>query len=216
MIGFMGSGKTTAARAAAEVLHTVAVDADNVIEQRLGKPIERVFAEDGEAAFRAAEEATTLELLADADTRVLALGGGAIGSERVRRALADRLVIWIDVDLDTAWARAHGSGRPLAQDRAQFESLHSQREPLYAALADAIVPASRSAAMGPVLASLQGLPIGFRMLWGASASGDYPVYIGAGLLSERRFWPAATSSGARVARVDVSAITAVGWWKAPT
>jgi shikimate kinase/3-dehydroquinate synthase len=191
MIGFMGSGKTTAARAAAEVLHTVAVDADNVIEQRLGKPIERVFAEDGEAAFRAAEEATTLELLADADTRVLALGGGAIGSERVRRALADRLVIWIDVDLDTAWARAHGSGRPLAQDRAQFESLHSQREPLYAALADAIVPASRSAAMGPVLASLQGLPIGFRMLWGASASGDYPVYIGAGLLSERRFWPAA-------------------------
>jgi shikimate kinase/3-dehydroquinate synthase len=190
-IGFMGSGKTTAARAAADVLHAAAIDSDQVIERRLGKSIERVFAEDGEAAFRVAEEAATLELLADPDNRVVALGGGAPCNERVREALADRLVIWLDVDVDTAWARAGGSGRPLAQDRAHFASLHSEREPLYHELADAIVPASRSAAMAPVLASLQGLPLGYRMLWASSASGDYPVYIGAGLLHERRFWPPA-------------------------
>jgi shikimate kinase len=112
-IGFMGSGKTTAARAAAEALHAVPVDADEVIEERLGKPIERVFAEDGEGAFREAEEAVTVELLEDPANRVVALGGGAIASERVRAALADRLVIWLDVDLETAWARASGSGRPL-------------------------------------------------------------------------------------------------------
>jgi len=191
MIGFMGSGKTTAARAAGEHLNVGAVDADRVIEQRLGKSIGRVFAEDGEAAFRAAEEAATVELLADPENRVVALGGGAPFTESVRRALAGRLVIWLDVDLDTAWARAAGSGRPLAQDRARFASLHGEREPLYLELADAIVPASRSAAMGPVLASLQGLPLGFRMLWASSASGDYPVYIGGGLLQERRFWPPA-------------------------
>jgi shikimate kinase/3-dehydroquinate synthase len=190
-IGFMGSGKSTAARAAADALHAIAIDADSVVEERLGKPIARIFAEDGEAAFRDAEEAATLELLEDAGNRVVALGGGAISSERVRRALAERQVIWLDVDLDTAWARAHGSGRPLAQDRARFASLHSEREPLYSALADAIVPASRSAAMAAVLDSLQGLPTGFRMLWATSASGDYPVYIGPGLLRERRFWPPA-------------------------
>jgi shikimate kinase / 3-dehydroquinate synthase len=190
-IGFMGSGKTTAARAAAEALHAVPLDADQVIEERLGKPIGRVFAEDGEGAFREAEEAVTVELLEDPANRVVALGGGAIASERVRAALADRLVIWLDVDLETAWARASGSGRPLAQDRASFEALHSEREPLYTALADAIVPAARSAAMAPVLESLKGLPAGSRMLWATSASADYPVYLGAGLLLERRFWPAA-------------------------
>jgi shikimate kinase/3-dehydroquinate synthase len=188
-IGFMGAGKTTAARSAGEAMHATPLDADGVIEQRLGKSIERAFAEDGEAAFRAVEEQVTLALLEDPGNRVLALGGGAIGSERVRRALADRVVIWLDVDLDTAWARANGSGRPLAQNRARFESLHSEREPVYEALADAIVPAGRSATMAPVLDGLRGLPAGAQMLWASSASGDYPVYIGPGLLRERRFWP---------------------------
>jgi shikimate kinase/3-dehydroquinate synthase len=188
-IGFMGSGKSTAARAAAEALHTAPVDVDHVVEERLGKSIERVFAEDGEAAFRTAEEATTVELLEDPANRVLSLGGGAVTSERVRDALADRLVIWIDVDLDTAWARVGGSGRPLARDRTAFAALHAEREPIYSALADAIVPAERSATLAPVLEALRGLPAGSRMLWASSASGDYPVYLGAGLLIERRFWP---------------------------
>ena len=182
---------TTAARAAADALRAAPVDADRVIEERRGKSIERIFAEDGEAAFREAEEAATLELLEDPANRVVSLGGGAIASERVRAALAGHLVIWLDVDLDTAWARASGSGRPLARDRAAFAALHAEREPLYTALADAVVPAARSAVMGPVLDSLRGLPAGSQMLWASSASGDYPVYLGAGLLLERRFWPLA-------------------------
>jgi shikimate kinase/3-dehydroquinate synthase len=189
-VGFMGSGKTTAARAAGEIMQAVPIDADQVIEERLGKSIERVFAEDGEAAFRAAEELATLEILKDPGNRVVALGGGAVGSERVRDALADRLVIWLDVDRDTAWARAHGSSRPLARERTAFDALYTAREPLYAALADAIVPAARSASMAPVLESMRGLPAGSRMLWATSASGDYPVYLGPGVLIERRFWPA--------------------------
>jgi shikimate kinase/3-dehydroquinate synthase len=192
-IGFMGSGKTTAARAAGEALKVAAVDADRAVEERLGKSIERAFAEDGEAAFRATEEAVTVELLEDPAQRVVALGGGAVGSDRVRRALAGRLVIWLDVDLETAWARSHGSGRPLARHRATFAALHREREPIYAGLADAIVPSARSATMAAVLAALRGVPAGARMVWGASASGDYPVYVGAGLLRERRFWPPAVA-----------------------
>jgi shikimate kinase/3-dehydroquinate synthase len=190
-IGFMGSGKTTAARAAGEVLNAAPIDVDGVVEERLGKSIEHVFAEDGERAFREAEEAVTVELLEDPANRVVALGGGAITSERVREALAERLVIWLDVDLDTAWARANGSDRPLARDHSTFAALHAEREPLYGALADAIVPASRSAGMAPVLDALRGLPAESQMLWASSASGDYPVYVGAGLLLERRFWPPA-------------------------
>src|SRR5436309_10018531 len=63
LIGFMGAGKTTAAQAAGGALGVWFTDLDHVLEQRLGKPIASVFDEDGEAAFRAAEEAVALELL---------------------------------------------------------------------------------------------------------------------------------------------------------
>ena len=143
MIGFMGAGKSTAARAAAQALGGEPVDIDHEVEQRLGKPIDRIFAEDGEAAFREAEERITVELLdAPGRPRVLgsSLGGGAITSAGVREALAGHLVVWIDVDPETAWARCHGTGRPLACDRDAFERLYRAREPIYRSLADAIVP----------------------------------------------------------------------------
>jgi shikimate kinase/3-dehydroquinate synthase len=200
-IGFMGAGKTTAARSAAAVLGTGALDADDVIEQRLGKSIEEIFRQDGEAVFRAVEETITLELLDDPRTSVLALGGGAVASAAVRDALREHPTVWLDVRLETAWTRARGAGRPLAAERATFERLHAEREPLYAELADAIVPAERSHSMADVLAALEGVPPGVRMLWAASSSGDYPVYIGPSLLEQHDFWPA-TVSGRRFLVTD--------------
>ncbi len=190
-IGFMGAGKSTAARSAAEALGTHQTDVDHVIEERMGKSIGRAFAEDGESAFRAVEEEVTLELLASPEPGVLALGGGAIGHERVRAALADHLVIWLDVGLEMAWERCRDSERPLARERREFERLYREREPLYAQLADATVPAECSDRMEPVLAALRGMPESTKLLWATSSSADYPVYIGSGLLREHGFWPAA-------------------------
>ncbi len=204
MIGFMGAGKSTAARSAAEALGTAAIDVDDVIEQRLGKSVQRVFAEDGEAAFRAAEEAITLELLEAPGTRVLALGGGALGSAAVRSALTRHLAVWIDVGVEVAWMRCQGTGRPLASERSRFGDLFAAREPIYGSLADLIVPHERSGRMGEVLAAAQGLPLGTRMLWATSASGDYPAYIGPGLIGTHAFWPA-TVSGRRFLVTDGNA-----------
>ena len=192
-IGFMGAGKTTAAASIAEILGTAPVDVDRMVEEGAGKSIERIFAEDGEPAFRAREEELTLELLRSPDASVLALGGGAIGSETVRAELARHLVLWIDVDLDTAWERAQGSGRPLARDRAQFERLYAQREPLYAVLADATVPGTRATDMRPVMEALQTVPPEIKLLWATSNSGDYPAYIGSGLIGTHHYWPPAIS-----------------------
>ena len=192
-IGFMGAGKSTAARSLAEALGGTPVDVDRVIEERLGKPIERVFAEEGEAAFRATEEEVTLELLDNPEAGVLALGGGAIGHERVRAALRDHLTIWLDVPLELAWSRCRESDRPLARERAQFEALYHRREPMYAALADAVVPAQRSHRMGSVIEALEGVPEHTKLLWAANESADYPAYVGDGLLTEQRFWPPAVS-----------------------
>jgi shikimate kinase/3-dehydroquinate synthase len=211
-IGFMGAGKTTAARSAADALGTEAIDVDAVIERRVGKPIDRIFDEQGEAAFRATEEQVTLELLNGSWARVLSLGGGAIGSEVVRKALADQLVIWLDVDPETAWRRAQATGRPLARSRPEFERLYVERQPLYEALADVAVPSERSQAMSQVLEALEALPPGTKVLWAASDSGDYPVYVGSGLL-EDRFWPPAVEgrrflvTDGRVGRLYGEAVT---------
>jgi shikimate kinase/3-dehydroquinate synthase len=207
LIGFMGAGKTTAARALGEG----AVDVDEVIESRAGCRVRDIFARDGEAAFRELEERVTLELIGDASVRALALGGGAIGSERIRSALRESCrVIWLETVEELAWMRvsrssaANGS-RPLATDRERFSELHATRGPLYEALADVIVPAADSHDIGRVVAALEGLPDrGVKVLWATSSSANYPVYIGAGLVTEHRHWPAGLA-GRRVLVSDYNA-----------
>ncbi len=187
-IGFMGAGKTTAAQLTARTRGLEVADLDDLLERRLGRPIGRVFAEDGEAEFRAAEQAAALELLESPQPSVVALGGGTVLHASVRDALGAHKVVWLDVDVDAAWERARGPDRPLAQDRGHFERLLAEREHLYAALADAVVPADPSVRLDPVLEALDELPPGARLIWASSASGDYPVYLGPGLL-DGRFWP---------------------------
>jgi shikimate kinase/3-dehydroquinate synthase len=186
-IGFMGAGKSRAAREAAAELRLVADDADALLEAKLGRPIAEVFARDGEAAFRAAEEELAGTLLETADGGVIALGGGALGSQRVRAALARHVVVLLDVDLDIAWARVNESGRPLARDRGAFEALYLARAPVYDAAADAILPATGTGVVARAAPALQAIPEGHRLLWATSASRDYPVWVGP---LERAPWPA--------------------------
>jgi shikimate kinase/3-dehydroquinate synthase len=188
LIGFMGAGKSTAVRALAGELTVEAVDVDDLLEAHFRKPVAKVFAEEGEATFRAAEEQTVLRLLADPAPRVVALGGGAVTSPAVRAALAKPLVVWLDVGVELAWERCREGGRPLAAEREPFARLHAEREPLYAGLADIVVPAERSRTLGRALEAAAGLPDGTRVLWATSASGDYPAYVGGGLLAAG-FWP---------------------------
>jgi len=184
-IGFMGAGKTTAARAAAAALGAQAVDSDRLLEERLGQRIEDYFTAHGEAAFREREEAVVCELLAAPPGPVISLGGGAAGSARVRAALARHVVVLLDVDVATAWQRA-GGRRPLARDRGRFEALHAERRPLYDVLADAVLTDSGRdtvRAAVPALRALRHAPPRTRMLWACTASGDYPVYVGEGVLA---------------------------------
>ena len=204
LVGFMGAGKSTAARTLGEG----AADVDAVIEARVGRSVQEIFEQDGEAAFRELEEQATLELLADHAIHTVALGGGALGSSRIREALKEVRVIWLDVEVDLAWERigaGKDSARPLARDPQAFERLHSERRPDYEALADVIVPASRVENFSEVIASLEGLGAKeAQVLWATTASGDYPVYIGRGLVSERGFWPA-NIPGRRVVISDYNA-----------
>ena len=181
----MGAGKTSAARAAAAALGGRAVDSDHVLEEHLGARIEDYFASHGERAFRAAEEETVADLLERPPAPVLSLGGGSVTSERVRTLLERHTVVLLDVDAETAWRRA-GGRRPLARDRARFEALLGERSPLYDGVADAVLLDSARDAVRravPALQALETAPSGTRLVWATAASGEYPVWVGEGLLA---------------------------------
>ncbi|HEX2105181.1 MAG TPA: bifunctional shikimate kinase/3-dehydroquinate synthase [Solirubrobacteraceae bacterium] len=197
-IGFMAAGKSTAAREVAAELGVPVRDSDRLLQERFGEPIQSFFDREGEPAFRAAEEALVCELLERADGEVVALGGGALGSERVRAALARHSVVLVDVDLDTAWARAAEGGRPLARDRDRFAALYAERAATYEAAARAIVPGRGRGTAARAATALRDRPDGLTLLWATAASGDYPVWVGAGA-ARRAPWPA---SGRRLAVTD--------------
>jgi shikimate kinase/3-dehydroquinate synthase len=212
-IGFMGAGKSTAAGEVAAELGVTALDSDLLLAERFGHSVAREFELHGEASFREQEEQVVCELLDPAararartharggvDSAVIALGGGAVLSPRVRAALGGHVVVLLDVDPALAWERVQGERevggekRPLASDAATFAALHAERRELYERLADAILPAHLPGAARRALPALralasardvrEGAPEGEppRLLWAAAASGEYPVLIGRGLL----------------------------------
>src|SRR4051794_17075948 len=189
-IGFMAAGKTRAAQAVAERLGLGVIDTDELLERELGEPIASFFEREGEIEFRRREERLVVSVLdalagqVGGPSSVVALGGGAIESDAIRRALGAHMPVWCDVDEEIAWGRASGSGRPLAVDRVEFAERFANRRPIYESLARAILPSAARDAAGaaaPWLAALQGNP-SVRMFWAESASGSYPAAVGEGAI----------------------------------
>ena len=129
---------------------------------------------------------------------VVALGGGAHGlgaGARGARA-ATRSCTWRSTP-DEAWRRASGKGRPLARDRGRFEQLHADRAaPLRVGgrrRAAARRPRTSPAGALPALLALRDARAAgrtARMVWAQAASGDYPVFVGRGLLARGVLPPA--------------------------
>ncbi len=173
LAGFMGSGKTSLGREVAQRLGRPFVDLDRAIEARAGATVAELFAEQGEAAFRALEEKVARDTLGSGEASVVALGGGAVLSERTRESLARRaFTVVLDVEPETAWQRVAGTDRPLARDEAAFHALHRERLPLY----DEVADATAEDADGIVLAAA-GVTVETDALdeLGALVPGDGPV-----------------------------------------
>jgi shikimate kinase/3-dehydroquinate synthase len=202
LVGFMGAGKTSGVRSLAAHLDCQPLDSDHELERSLGESVESFFDREGEHAFRAREEEAVLELLGRDDSAVIALGGGALESEKVREALRRHVVVHLEVDPDDAWRRASGKGRPLARDAGRFRELYEQRRPLYDSISDALLPPSdRGTVLRalPALHALRDAPAGTRLVWARNSSGDYPVFVGRALVSSGFFYP---SDGRRFVVTD--------------
>lgn len=133
LVGFMGAGKTTVGRLLATQLGWRFEDLDRLVETSVGRSIAALFAEQGEAAFRAVERDAAARCLGF-EACVLATGGGAWAEPETRALLArDALTIWLRADVETLLARLPADGsRPLLGNRERMRALMDQREPLYA------------------------------------------------------------------------------------
>jgi len=134
LVGFMGAGKSSVGRLLARRLGRCFVETDDMITAREGRSIPEIFAERGEAHFRALEE-EALRLLALKSGDVIATGGGLPcrdGRPAALRALGT--LVWLRGDFDTVYARAQRAGeRPMlaGRGREEIEALYRTREPYY-------------------------------------------------------------------------------------
>ena len=137
LIGFMGTGKSTVGRELNSRLGYALVDMDHVIERRVGKAINAIFAEDGEEAFREMETQLLAELNEPGSPRrIISTGGGVVGREE-NRALLKQLgyVVWLDAPTKVILERTgKNRERPLLQTEdpaARIDALMEVRRPLY-------------------------------------------------------------------------------------
>jgi shikimate kinase len=133
LVGFMGVGKTTVARALGRVLGWRVEDLDERIEMRERRTIAGIFAQHGEPYFRQLERQALTELLPERHI-IVATGGGTFAETDNRAVmLADGRVAWLDVPLERLIERLPADGRrPLAADRTQLAQLYARRQLAYA------------------------------------------------------------------------------------
>lgn len=134
LIGMMGVGKTTVGRLLAQELGYGFVDTDDVIVKAVGKSINEIFTDEGEAAFRQLESDVLAQVCAYTKLTI-ATGGGIVLRQENWSYLHHGLIVWLDCSVETLFNRLlEDTTRPLLQDpdpQGKLRSLLEQRQPLY-------------------------------------------------------------------------------------
>ncbi|MBI4238233.1 MAG: shikimate kinase [Deltaproteobacteria bacterium] len=143
LTGFIATGKTSVGKLVAATLRCPFYDLDAAIVLATGRAVAEIFANDGEAVFRALER-THLPRLLSAPTGVIATGGGtALDPQNVARMSAAGRVIALNAAPHLVWERLRAESPPTARpllpapfDAAQVARLWETRAPSYAQFPD--------------------------------------------------------------------------------
>jgi shikimate kinase len=147
LVGFMGTGKTTVARAVGQKLGFQVIDSDHEIERIRGKSIPDLFAQEGEAAFRVLER-EFIETGHPAERTIIACGGGLVVQPQMLELLKSRgVVVCLHASIETILTRtARHRNRPLLSvedPEERVRTLYAAREPIYKRSGTVILTDSR-------------------------------------------------------------------------
>ena len=161
LIGPMGAGKSTIGRRLARQLELPFLDSDQVIQERTGVDIARIFDVEGEEGFRQREQAV-IDVLTNGEPCVLATGGGAVLRPENRQSLRERgVVVYLRTSVEEQLRRTgKDKRRPLLQTddpRTRLEALQAERSPLYEEIAHVTVDTEQGTVVQMMRAITQAL-----------------------------------------------------------
>lgn len=144
LIGFMGVGKGTVARALVKNSDYFAIDTDDIIESIENKKIKKIFEDNGEAYFRALEAKCAKWCESNITNTIISTGGGFYKQENINDI---GTVIYLESSFDGILkrindapnAKAKLKKRPILQDLKAAKQLYNQRIIDYKMCADVIV-----------------------------------------------------------------------------
>ncbi|WP_024954341.1 shikimate kinase [Sulfurospirillum arcachonense] len=144
LIGFMGVGKGTIARALMKETGLVGVDCDDLIESMENRKVKAIFEAEGEEYFRALEKKTAKWLEKSVKNTLISTGGGFY---KVKNLHKIGKVIYLKSSFEGILERIKSSAnsekklakRPLLSDMNKAKALFDERDPLYKEKADIII-----------------------------------------------------------------------------
>ena len=144
LIGFMGVGKGTVARAYADEFKAFAIDTDDLIESMENRKIKHIFKEDGEAQFRQMEQKCAKWLSKSVDNAIISTGGGFFKVDNLKKI---GTVVLLDSSFNAILERikSHPNAekklakRPLLQSEKEAKKLYKERSSEYKKVADVVV-----------------------------------------------------------------------------
>lgn len=147
LIGFMGVGKGTIARALYKETGLFPLDSDDLIESAYNLKIKEIFAKFGEDEFRKTEKKLAKFIEKNINNAIVSTGGGFYKVPNLKKL---GTIIYLKSDFDSMIKRIETSPnaekklakRPLLKDLDEAKKLFDKREDEYEKVADLIVDVS--------------------------------------------------------------------------
>ena len=144
LIGMPTSGKSTIGVILAKILGYRFIDADIVIQEKEGRKLSRIIAEDGVDGFIDIENRINSEI--NAEKTVIATGGSVVyGKEAMEHYKEIGTVVYLKVNFETLKKRLHHAKQRgvVMKDGQTLKSLYEERKALYEQYADITVDEGR-------------------------------------------------------------------------